>query len=57
MSVFCKNCGCKVTRSGKSITRRYRHVYRNKYGNWTISKSYKNCEDPIPDKSNILEYY
>jgi hypothetical protein len=46
---FCKNCGCKLTHKGRPLTRKYVHVYKNKYGVWWSSKSYNGCNDPIPD--------
>ena len=46
--MYCENCGCKVTHCGNTLSRNYRHVYKNQYGNWTGSKRYKNCAEPIP---------
>lgn len=48
--MICINCGNKITRTGKSLSRKYRHIFKDKYGNWSSAKSYKNCEDPTPEK-------
>jgi hypothetical protein len=58
---ICKNCGCRIIHTRNVLSRGFKHSYKNKYGNWTYSKTYLNCdkpevEDVKPKKIHILRY-